>query len=58
MTEAQARSLLRGDIGFLLDSGDPLFQELYSKCRGKGLRPKTIVRYDRRPFSAGPATCA
>ena len=54
MTEAQAHSLLRGDIGFLLDSGDPLFQELYSKCRGKGLRPKTIVRYDREAFLCRP----
>ena len=54
MTQEQAKKLLAGDIGFLLDSGNLLFIELYSKIKGKGLRPKTIVRYDREAFFYPP----
>ena len=54
ITPEQVQRLLAGDIGFLLDSGNPLFTELYSKLKGKGLRPKTIVRYDREAFLYAP----
>ena len=54
MTPEQVQRLLAGDIGFLLDSGEPLFIELYSKIKGKGLRPKTIVRYVREAFLYPP----
>ena len=54
LTQKQAEKLLSGDIGFLLESCEPLFIELYSKVRGKGLRPKTIVRYDREAFLYAP----
>ena len=54
MTLEQAEKLLSGEIGFLLDSGEPLFLELYSKIKGKGLLPKTIVRYSREAFLYGP----
>ena len=37
-----------------MDSGEPLFIEFYSKLQGKGLRPKTIVRYDREAFLYAP----
>ena len=37
-----------------MESGKPLFIELYSKIMGKGLRPKTIVRYDREAFLYAP----
>ena len=41
-------------MNFLLKSADPLLIELYSKIRGKGLRPKTIVCYDREAFVYAP----
>ena len=50
----QVQRLLSGSYEFLLDSGEPLFIELYSKIKGKGLRPKTIVRYDREAFLYAP----
>ena len=54
MTQEQVKELLSGSSEFLLDSDEPLFIELYSKIKGKGLRPKTIVRYDREAFLYAP----
>lgn len=54
MTLKQVEKLLSGSYEFLLNSGEPLFIELYSKLKGKGLRPKTIVRYDREAFLYTP----
>lgn len=54
LTAPQAEQILRGDYRFLLESGDPLLQELYSKLQGQQLRPKTIVTYDREAFLYGP----
>lgn len=54
LTREQAERLLDGDARFLLDSGDALLLELYSKIQGQGLRPKTIVRYDREAFLYAP----
>ena len=41
---------MQGKITFLLQSEDPLLQELYSKIKGQCLSPKTIVTYDREAF--------
>lgn len=54
ITAAQVERLLSGDIGFLLDSGDGLMQELYSKTRGRLLAPRTIVTYDREAYLFAP----
>ena len=54
LIQDQAEKILRGDYEFLLKSADPLLIELYSKIRGKGLRPKTIVCYDREAFLYAP----
>ena len=54
MTTEQAQKLLCGEYGFLLESGDPLCAEFYSKLMGKCLRPRTIVRYDREAFVYEP----
>ncbi len=54
ISREQAEKLLAGSYEFLLDAGDPLFIELYSKIKGKGLRPRTIVRYVREAFSYLP----
>ena len=39
-----------GDLDWMVDSGRSLVQELYSKMRGQGLAPKTIVDYTREPY--------
>lgn len=54
VTSGQVEALLAGAYSFLLKSNEPLFIELYSKIQGDGLRPKTIVRYDREAFLYRP----
>jgi len=54
VTADQVAKLLDGDIAFLLESGDPLMQELYSKMKGQLLAPRTIVTYDREAFLYEP----
>ena len=36
------------------DGGVPLIQELYSKIKSQGLKPKTIVDYTREAFVFAP----
>lgn len=54
LTAEEAQAIVDGRIEWMLDSGRPLVQELYSKMRGKGLRPRTIVDYTREPFIYPP----
>lgn len=54
LTQEQAHQLLSGEIGFLLESADPLLTELYAKMKGQLLRPKTIVSYEREAFVYAP----
>ena len=54
LSREEAERLLAGDWGLLLERGDPLLAELYSKVQGKGLRPRTAVRYDREAFLYPP----
>lgn len=55
LTKEMAQAIVDGDYGWMLKSNEPLIQELYSKIMSQGLRPKTIVDYEREPFvfSAG-----
>lgn len=54
LTKEQAQAIVDGEYEWLLNSKDPLIQELYSKIQGEGLRPKTIVDYTREPFVFAP----
>ncbi len=54
LTEEQAQSIVKGDYTWMVDSGAPLIQELYSKMLSQGLRPKVIVDYLREPFVFAP----
>lgn len=54
ITKSQVEALLKGDIAFLLESGNALMQELYWKMKGELLAPKTIVTYDREAFLYAP----
>ncbi len=55
LTKEMAQSIVDGDLDWMLKSDDKLIQELYSKMKSQGLKPKTIVDYVREPyvFSAG-----
>ena len=54
LSAEEARKLVDGDLGWMLDSERPLVRELYCKMRYQGLRPKTIVDYTREPFIYRP----
>ena len=54
LSRGEAEALLSGEYGFLLRREEPLLQELYSKLRGNGLAPRTVVCYDREAFAYGP----
>lgn len=54
LSVAQARAILNGDLGWMMDSPHSLIRELYCKIRYQGLRPKTIVDYTREPFVFRP----
>ena len=54
LTAQEAQAIVDGELDWMLDSGRPLVQELYSKMQTQGLRPKTIVDYTREPFVYDP----
>lgn len=54
LSTQQAQAIANGDYSWMADSGVPLIQELYSKMMSQGLRPKTIVDYEREPFVFRP----
>lgn len=54
LTAGQAQRLVDGDLDWMISSGVPLIQELYSKMRTQQLRPKVIVDYTREPFVYAP----
>lgn len=50
LTPEEAQAIVDGNLGWMLHSGRPLVQELYSKMTTQGLKPRTIVDYEREPF--------
>ena len=54
LTAAEAQNIVNGELDWMPVSGRTLVQELYSKMRSWGLRPKTIVDYTREPFVYAP----
>lgn len=46
----EAQAIVEGDWQWMLQCDRPLVQELYAKMRGSGLRPKTIVDYQREAY--------
>lgn len=53
LTRAQCDAILAGDIDGIWQQGNALLTELYTHMR-EGMRPKTIVEYDRVPFVYAP----
>lgn len=54
LSAPEVRALLEGRLDWMPGSGRPVVQELYSKMKSQGLRPKTIVEYTREPFVYPP----
>ena len=50
----EAQAIVDGNLGWMANDPRALVRELYAKMRAQGLRPKTIVDYDREPFVFGP----
>lgn len=54
LTAQEAQRIVDGDTAWMATSGRGLVIELYSKMKGQGLRPRTIVDYTRIPFVYAP----
>lgn len=54
LTAGEAQRIVDGDTGWMATSGRALVIELYSKIKAQGLRPRTIVDYERIPFVYAP----
>lgn len=54
LSASEANAIVQGELDWMLDSGRPLIQELYSKMMTQLLRPRTIVDYTREPYVYGP----
>ena len=50
----EAQKIIGGELGWMAADSRPLVRELYAGMRAQGLRPRTIVDYDREPFVYGP----
>lgn len=54
LSREEAQALTDGNWDWMMDSGQELVRELYTKIMSQGLRAKTIVDYTREPFVYGP----
>lgn len=54
LSAGEAQDIVDGRLDWMPGCGRPLVQELYSKMRAQGLRPRTIVDYTREPFVYAP----
>ena len=54
ISAAEAQAIVNGDLAWMSESRCPLVVELYSKMLSQGLRPKTIVDYEREPYIYSP----
>ena len=54
ITKEEAQKIVDGNYEWMTKSDRPLCLELYSKMLSQGLRPKTIVDYNRIPFVFAP----
>lgn len=50
LTREEFEKILQGDYQFLLTHKSPLCREFYIECISNGMRPKTIVDYEREPW--------
>jgi hypothetical protein len=56
LTRDEVYSILDGNYAFLLQSPYPLCREFYYECVSNVMRPRTIVDYDREPWTLDAGT--
>lgn len=56
LTKEEFYKILDGDYGFLLKSPHQLCREFYVECMANVLRPRTIVDYEREPWTLEAGT--
>ncbi|MCR5421576.1 MAG: polyphosphate polymerase domain-containing protein [Lachnospiraceae bacterium] len=54
ITVEEAEDILKNNISWMAEDGRPLVRELYTKMRGQGLKPCTVVDYTREPYVYAP----
>ena len=54
LTKEEAQKIIDGDLNWMPASGRGVVVELYAKMKTQGLRPRTIVDYERIPFIYAP----
>lgn len=54
LTAEEAQRIVDGDLLWMADNDQPLVRELFHKMKDQLLRPKTIVDYEREPFTYPP----
>ena len=54
LSREEAQRIVDGSTTWMASCDRALVVELYAKMKGQGLRPKTIVDYERIPFVYGP----
>ncbi|MBR4719048.1 MAG: polyphosphate polymerase domain-containing protein [Lachnospiraceae bacterium] len=54
ITATEAQHIIDNDLDWMMESGNPLVEELYTKMRGQGIKPKTITDYIRDPYIFAP----
>ena len=54
LSAEEAQRIVDGDLLWMEESDQPLIRELYIKMKDQLLRPKTIVDYEREPFTYPP----
>ena len=57
LSAEEAQAIVDGDLAWMAGPAAhdrPLISELYAKMRGQNLRPRTIVDYEREPFTYVP----
>ncbi len=54
LTAEEAETILRGETGWMIQSGRPLLVLLYAEMKSRQLAPKTMAEYRRIPFTYAP----
>ena len=54
LSAEEAQKIVDGDLLWMGDNEQPLIRELFHKMKDQLLRPRTIVDYEREPFTYAP----
>ena len=54
LSAEEAQKIVEGDLLWMSDNEQPLIRELFHKMKDQLLRPRTIVDYEREPFTYAP----